>query len=237
MSQSSSSATYQSAHPDALKAKFKSLSEEYARLLNSIGVQTKPYDDPSLPIFEAASRAMKKQAVEYLEHNSNILRECLSAGEDPRKSAQLLWRSLREMNLVPESDIFDKIENDDMVEIYAKDGKQLFRNIWFFEVTTYTLEMILCGLWYKYCRRPWRIFLQAFKQAVRLRMGQIVFTEKWTIPTHYLDELNTEGLIRFEYTFRYRSPVRRKGEIIGMIMISKCFPVGSHGQIRNKEHR
>lgn len=219
------------ASPDPQTARFKALAEEMSALLNSLGTSTKPYLDPAVPHCRRAAPAVRARGIEYLEANLRILRECLAAGENPRESARFVWRGLQMLKLTPEGDIFDRIENDDVVEVYALDSVQIFRNIRFFEISTFTIEDILCRPWYHLTRRPWRIFLATFRQALRMRRKKITRTESWSVPAHLMDEVDTEGKIRYDFLFKYRSPVRRDGDIVGIITTARCVPLGSWNQL------
>lgn len=191
-------------------------------LLNRLGFGAKPYRQNRALKFEQCTLKQKARAIFYLDANIELLHECISQGEDPRNSAQLLWRILRKIKAIPESDIFDKIDDGDVVEVYLDDHIQIFRNLEFFNFCSFTVDELLCGTWYKLYKRDFVTNLKMFKMAFRLLTGRLNKTIPWNVPEHVFDEIGSEERLKHSILLKYLSPLTNQGKMVGAICISRA---------------
>ena len=192
---------------------FDRLAREYCQLIGAHGPRVDVSRDPSLPHFRAASRKVQHWAVAYLGFNVEILRQMASAGESPKETRKYLWRALLGLNLVPPADGMEYINNEDIVEIYFLDEFQAFRNLRFFELTSFTVEEMLCLPWYKNVSRHWRPWLKMARMVLRMRMGKLLEISEWNVPPHEVVEKPTAQKIRFRMTLKHMIPLRSNGRV------------------------
>lgn len=201
-------------------SEFKRLAEEYCSLVVSFGFKVKPYRDSGVLKFESCNLKQRSRAIAYLDANIELLKECVAQGDDPRNSAQMLWRILRKIKAIPENDIFDKIAQGDVVEVYLDDHIQIYRNLEFFNFCSFTIDELLCGTWYKLYKRDFIPTLKMFKMAFRVLTGQLNRTTPWNVPEHVFDEVGSEENLKHTILLKYLSPLSNHGKMVGAICIS-----------------
>ncbi len=199
---------------------FKRLAEEYCALVNQFGFNVLPHRDWKVLNFEKCSLLQKKRAILYLDANLEILKECIASGENPKNSARLLWRILKKIKATPESDIFDKISEGDVIEVYLDDHTQIFRNLEFFNHTSFTIDELLCGTWYKLYKRDFISTLKMMKMAFRILTGTLQTTTAWNVPPHIFDEVGSSESLKQLIELKYLSPLKNNGKRIGAICTS-----------------
>lgn len=202
--------------------RFRWLADRYADYAKQAGVEMTAYRDGSLPYFCALTDDLKTVALHSLEQNIHIFEELMAQGLSLKDDKQFVWRMLKKLDLTPASDFFDKQEDGDVVEIYTLDGRQIFRNLRFFQVTSFTLEEIMCAHWNEFTRRPAEITQQLFALMVRVASGQVTETTALhEIPTHVFEELVTAKRHLVEITLRYLAPVSMNGTLVGALVINR----------------
>lgn len=201
-------------------SEFKRLAEEYCDLIKSFGYKAKPYRNSGVLKFESCKIEQRTRAIAYLDANIELLKECVAQGDNPRNSAQMLWRILKKIKAVPENDIFDKIAQGDVVEVYLDDHIQIYRNLEFFNYTSFTIDELLCGTWYKLYKRDFLPSLKMMKMAFKLLTKRLNKTTPWNVPEHIFDEIGSEENLRHSILLKYLSPLTNQGKMVGAICIS-----------------
>ncbi len=69
------------------------------------------------------------------------------AGHAIDNSSKSLWHALKTLGFMPDSEVFAKFENDDVIEVYDSNGTQMWRNFNYMKICSYTLEELLCHDW------------------------------------------------------------------------------------------
>lgn len=100
-----------------------------------------------MPHFSRLSDDQKREILEALRSTLDLYDEMEAYQDSLVDSPKLLWRSLRRFDWHPQSDLFDKIEPDDVIEIYSAGNVQVFRNLNFFRYVSLSLEE-LCSLYW-----------------------------------------------------------------------------------------
>lgn len=203
---------------------FKKLSAQYCDLINQFGFKVKAFRENRPLRFESSALKQKMRAIAYLDANIEILNECIASGENPKNSAQMLWRILKKIKATPEMDIFDKIEDGDVIEVYYDDHVQIFRNLEFFNYCSFTVDELLCGKWYNLYKRDFVTTLKMLRMAFKFLTRKLDSTMAWNIPEHVFDEVDSEQQLKHSILLKYASPIRSRGEMIGAICTSRATP-------------
>lgn len=208
---------------DRIKLDFLPIADSVVHTARSCGVALLAYRDPSLSVLESKSNPL--DALDNLRQYASVLGGMVASGESPLDSQKFLWRMLKVLELTPQDDIFDKIESDDVVEIYSEDNVQIFRNFNFFKYSSFTVEEVTFVNWTQASKRNLGTTLSYLKFGVRVKTGLFRETENVTfIRPHLMKETLGEKRI-FEVAPRYISPLRSQGKVVGGITVSKCrFP-------------
>lgn len=205
-----------SAYSDQIQ-RFRLLCEKLATTLQKERVQIKPYSDPSLPHFSRLETEQQSRVIatlaDYLEICESAHAENFSLSDTPR----FCWKALRRWGLVPSSDIFEKLRSLDTVEIYGDDNLQIFRNLKFFELCSYTLEELYSCEWWKLWGRDEEVTRQLFEVSVDLLSGRVPGTMSFAMGSHALWEIFSAERYRFNVFPRYACALRRSGEVKGFL--------------------
>jgi hypothetical protein len=214
---------------DETLSRFKSLSERYATELRREGVRCTPYKDPTTPHFARATEQVKTNSIVFLETALSVFDEIRAEGGSIRESRALLWRAIQRFQYVPDSQIFEKMKDDDVIEIYSlPDHFHLAWNLNLMACVSLTVEQLLCQPWWEITTRPESVI------AKLMELSKGVMTEEWTqtfvpeIPPHEFRELDSEELLRMELTIKYISPLRQNGRNVAFISINSSRPLGSN---------
>lgn len=166
-----------------------------------------------------------QQQVQILEDFRRYLQvaEMMEARNELLDSEQkFLWLTIKEMGLRPTSDIFSKLDRDDVVEIYsASTYVQVFRNVKFFIYCSYTLDDILCRPYWALFKRDEEVS-RAIAEKIHAVMYQpIPQTVAYDMPPHYLTEIDSPLRFYCKVTSKYISPLlNRENEIVAVVNVS-----------------
>lgn len=136
---------------------------------------------------------------------------------------QLLWNTLRKLKAVPPSDIIDKIGDGDVIEIYNTEFIQVFRNLNYFDISSYSLVEVFTHQWDElYERENPGIGQQMMGVALSVISGQAKSTFVCPVDPHVLKERFSEEQLRLSMIPGYVSPLfDRDHKLVGAIFTSK----------------
>jgi hypothetical protein len=202
---------------------FLTLFDQYAGFIEQAGkkIHRARYEE-ARRMFSALEDAHRIRIIDRLEKDISLYGEILGAGEKLVDSRRLLWRYLAKSGLIPCSDIFDKLGDNDVVEVYSMEQVHLCQNFNFFDWVSVPLEKIFCEAWYKSTKREPAIEQRIYESAIRVFSGQVRTTLDPEVPWHRIDEVDSELLFSFELRLKWLSPVFEKGQVMGLISVSEC---------------
>ena len=211
--------------PPSLEVQFIGLGTEYVKAWNEANVTVKLMRHIEPLDFRKASKKAQLAAVEYLKFNIDIIREMNKSGESPRDTKTFLWRALKKLNFVPPADLMTMIKDEYVVEIYLLDEIQIFRNVRFLEITSFTIEELLCRPWYHLVGRDWRVTLKMFRKTVLFRLGGIKTAVPWGVGAHYMYEKDTPERLEFTVEMKHFIPIRKNGKLVGIVSTNLSTPL------------
>lgn len=209
---------------------FKKIAMEFCEALKVVGITTLPFRSSSNLHFSKRSKKDQKKIIAYLDLSLSVLNECILSGQDAFDNRVLLWRVFKRLGHVPQDDLFDKIHDDDLIEIYFTDHTPLFRNLKFYREFSYTVDEALCQTWYQFCRRDIVVTLKTMRFALNF-MKDGRQTKAWTIPRHYVDERGTAMELRALMLQKYLSGVHHDGKLMAVVCTSEVSIVGAKGKL------
>lgn len=209
---------------------FKKVAMEFCEALKVIGITTLPFRSSYDLHFSKRSRKDQKKIIAYLDMSLVVLNECIMSGEDAFDNRVLLWRIFKRIGSAPQDDLFDKISDDDLIEIYFPDHTPLFRNLKFYREFSYTVDEALCQTWYQFCRRDLAVTLKTMRFALKF-MKDARQTKAWDIPAHYVDERGTSMEYRVLMRQKFLSGIHNDGKLTAIICTSDARVVGANGKL------
>lgn len=132
---------------DSLAERFLGRAIQISLFGSQIGINITPTLDPRMLIFKAMSVEDQIKAVQKIETNCEIFSSIVREKQDLRSSFSVVWKSLNFLGLRPPSDFFDKLTDEDVVQVFSYEGIHRFSNLKFFEMCSYTLEQIYSMPW------------------------------------------------------------------------------------------
>jgi hypothetical protein len=162
---------------------------DFTILASQSGVSLNPFhpDEPSplgrLPLH--TQNQVIDNFSRYLKVATGVVAE-----QTPLYNTQaFLWRMIRELNLRPSSDLFEQIGPNDVVEIYDHNFIQVFRNLRFMELCSYTLEDVFTHEFPELFARPNEITTVLVEHCQQVFEGRITTTQPTHVPDHELCEI------------------------------------------------
>jgi PAS domain-containing protein len=213
-------------------ARFRAQTELLAWFLADEGVSKSPYFSRDLPHFSKLAADEQAEAVRVLGHTLEIFDEVKSAGGSLADTPQLIWRSLRRLNWTPKSDVFDKIEKGDVIEIYSTEHRGLFRNLAFYDLVSYSLEDVFARKWFELFKRDEKKTAEIFQFVDRILRDEFRETTAPGFGHHLCYEMSSPARLHYKMSVKYVSPVYKEGKIAGYVAIETCEVVGK-GPILN----
>ncbi|MGZ3683359.1 MAG: hypothetical protein ACXVCI_05880 [Bdellovibrionota bacterium] len=212
-----------SSHSESLTDHYLALLDRYAQLITAAGkTLRRSSPEQARALFEKVDEPRRKALLARLEAEISIFEETLAAGEKLTDSKKLLWRHFSRSRFAPCSQLFDKIRDTDVVEIYGLDQIHLFQNLAFFDWISVTLEQIFCEAWYVLTKRDPGIEKMLYEIAQKIAAGGLQETIDPGVPWHLVEELNSEKMMKFQYKLKYVSPVVSAGQLCAFVVVSEA---------------
>jgi hypothetical protein len=204
------------------ESEFLNLSLRLTDILRAEGLKTQAFKNESLPFFSALSTDKKKEVTSLLRSYLEVCEETVASGHSLRNTNAFVWRFFTKTGLIPTSDIMALLNDGEVVEIYDTKNVQLFRNVPFMEVCSYTIEELYCIEWWKLYHRDPKYTQQLFQQVGRLFSGEFTSTYTPDVEEHYLEEIASNDKLKMLYRLNKISPIKLNGEISGYLVIESC---------------
>jgi hypothetical protein len=199
---------------------FKKLTTKISFLLSAEGVKIRPYVD-GLPHFTKLPYEKKQSVIDYLQFYCNLCVSQVSEGYRIKDSSSFTWRALRQLGLVPRSDLFQHMTDEMVCEIYSPDHVQLFRNFKFFEFCSYSLEELHCIEWWFLYERDAEINALIMDQGLKVATGEIPENIVPNIPRHILRERDSMDKISLSFEFTLFGPLYQSKKACALILLGR----------------
>lgn len=196
---------------------FLDLAERLASLYKNLGLSVRATRNGEPVEFRRAKLPTRRRAIAYLAFNIELIEEIAAAGGSISDSRVYLWRALKKLQLTPPADVLNLIDDEDIVEIYYLDEFQIFRNLKFIEITSFTVDEMLCRPWYRNVSRGALPQMRMAAIVLKGTMGMIRETVSWNIPAHKVKEKNTLGMHTFHMMLKHFIPLRQDGKVVAFI--------------------
>ena len=162
--------------------------ESFVEMAKDEGFSLTPYISPQLPVFSRHTPEIRASIVtvfdEYLAVMANVKRE----EQRIYRNLTTVWQMLARLRLRAASDLFAKLHENDVIEIYSSDSRQLFRSFNFFPLCTYSMEEIYSLPWFEIYERDEGIHEQQMALLQRMLGGEITSTVETPISQHVVRE-------------------------------------------------
>lgn len=212
----------------------------YANNLEKKLIEVTPWSDKALERFVSCSIEQKQELLRYYQTQNKILSSLneLPESEPLTKLDQEIYcasLALKDSGLIIDDSFWKTVEEEDLIEIYNLEMKQIYRSFSFFKISGYSLLDISIQEWYVLYERPQKI-IDLMYEDVNHTIKNSIGLHKFKVPTHVLREnFNTGNTYEFEpraciVDFKYIGCLKRSitQEVRGFICTSKaeCIATG-----------
>lgn len=217
-----------------LNAEFKAVAQKVTMLLASEGIHRRAYAE-NLPHFNPLSAQQKQEAIRQLSFYGELCQEQRTEGYSLKDSPTFTWRALQKLGLTPPSELFSQITNEDVVEVYSDENRQLFRNFNFFEVCSYSLEELHSIEWWNLFQHEGAGTQKIYESTQKVLRGEIKSSFVPGIESHYVREVSSEDRLLMEYNIRLVSPLFCNRQPVAFLVLERAtLKSNSKGQPQQK---
>jgi hypothetical protein len=202
---------------------FMNAATELCELLKQANIQSTPYLD-GLPWFSKLSYENQKSIILNLNFYISLCKEQLNEGYKLTDNLSFTWRFLRKLDMTPKSDLFNLITDEDIIEVYSKDSRQLYRNLRFFDYSSYTIEELYSLEWWVLYERDEKVMNSLYDLAAKILDGQLNGHVYPDVGPHIVRELSSAEHLVHLYEARLLSPLSRNHQIEGVLAVLKITP-------------
>jgi hypothetical protein len=186
------------------------------------GYKVKPFTDRAWRDFVSFPAEKKKKIIQDFSHYSALYLPVLQQEGSPNEDGRLIWAAVKKLGLRPCSDFFDQVEESDVVEFYSRQNLQIFHNINFFELCSYSFLEIFAYPFTELWKREAGALEETKQAAIDCFNGKFSRTVDANFPKHYLVEAFSEEAYLIEMQFRKFAPLfDEEGAIAAIAAVSR----------------
>ena len=137
------------------------------------------------------------------------------------KELACLQRAIWKYGLRAKYELSDYISEGDVIEVYTAENVQIYRNLAFFNLCSYSLMDVMTKEWYELYERPEFVTELLIKQIGELLQSGEPFYPK--IPVHLMTEKVSKEKRAFTTSFKYFLPLHDlKGDCTAFIVVIRA---------------
>lgn len=204
----------------SLEERFLVLMRQFTAKANTNGYKIKPATTDSWSRFCSLPDEKKQEIFNTFLVYYKVCASALESGHPLSNTMAMIWCLFKEMEWRPASDLFDKIQDTDVIEVYGSDFRQIFRNMNFFDICSYSLTEIFTYDWRDLYRRDDSITIKLAEKAGEVLTGKVA-TVPIGVDWHYLEEVFSENQNKIYIVHKFLSPLYNKqNQIVAFVAIS-----------------
>jgi hypothetical protein len=124
--------------------KFQRLVEEFSAFAEAEGIEVVPYKGEGPSHFRALPEALQQSTLHHFEAYVEAAREVRAQGESLHNDQLFLWRIFKKLRAHAPNDFLGQLAEGEVIEIHNSEFVQIYRNLHFFSLCSYTLDDLLC---------------------------------------------------------------------------------------------
>ena len=201
---------------DSLSSAFREAATRFTAAAELAGVVLNAYESPDLPLFSVLPDQQKQIITSQLNAQTELILESKPTRDDYSYNRRMAWAQIRRHGLVMSSDVFERLEDNDIIEIWDAKGHQLFRSFHGLQFFSYTLEEIYSYPFFELFERESTDLEVAYGQVFsKLVSGETQTTTLVDIRPHLVREKRSRRKRSAVMTPKYVSPLKNKqGQVV-----------------------
>lgn len=204
--------------PSEIRKSLEKLLESFSLYLEKEGVRVTPYREQSLNDFDGLPSSLKIQKAENFFKYYELCRAAIESGVELRNNKSFLNFSLKKLNLWMDSEAIDRIDRDDIIEVYSLEKTQLYRNLKFLEICSYPMLDLYMYEWPELFCRPDSITEKLIQVCGEVIADPLCRFRPSGVPEHVLEETFSQEKLSFMVDQKVIAPVKdAQGRVQGVM--------------------
>lgn len=187
---------------------FGALAQEFAALSGREDVHIVPFRGEGPAFFAALPEPMQNDVLGRFREYVGIARDVVSEGGSLRNDQMFLWRFFQRFRIHPPSNLISEITAGEIIEVHDINFTQIFRNMRFFDLCSYSLDDLLCRPFWELVHRDPAISAMLVEQAGHYFSGRWTTMRLLDIPEHVVQEIDSTRLLTVRVRHRLAAPLR-----------------------------
>lgn len=207
-----------------LVEEFRSQLRMFKALTQKQGFHLPEEPEQALVQFASHPKALQRQICQNFAAYIETFLAAAKQNVKFHEGKKMLWYALQRLEMRPTSELFNFIEDDDIIEIYNAEGIQIYRNMNFYEVCSYSVGDILSYGWSELYERDPQISQQIVQVATGIFQGFHGKTFPSPVPPHSFFEKFSGARNILEMKQKYYSPLFPSAggkQVIGAVATSQ----------------
>jgi hypothetical protein len=212
---------------------FKRLIEGIAEFARRAGLKVQAGTERSWAHYRSLPQTQKAEIFVSAKNYFEICEATIKEGSQISETASLLWMSLKHFGLFPGSDLMDRLTNDMVVEVYNQDGIQIFRNMKFMEVCSYTIADVFIYPWWELFKRNDELLNDLKHEIGQVLEGKTNKLLESKIRRHRIVESFSVEQSEIEMKIAFFGPIFHRGtkQIAGFVAASEATVLSAHAKL------
>jgi hypothetical protein len=208
---------------------FVDFAERYAALVSSAGVPVSAYTVDAALAFASLPTLQMVKTLDRLQSVLRTTETVLHGGGSLRDDHTYLWAMIQRLGLRPQSDLFDRLGSEDVIEIYdVAEQTQVYRNLRYFEACSYTLDDLMCRPWFELFTRDHSVtahVAEIVEQAIKADPPRLV---PFNTGVHTIEEIDSPERLHCVIENRFLAPLfDRRGRATAVVAVARLYSVVS----------
>lgn len=206
------------------------LVDSLEHILESRGVPRRATPDAVWEDFAKQPSDERATTIKNLTEYLDILMYAEAQVKEDKDERQLLWHVIKYLGLVPPDDLFKHILDNDFIEIYNSSGIQVYRNLEFCKIVSYSIAELSVYRWDQLYSRDQGITNLIITEGMQKGFSGTRQLFKLQIPQHEVWEVFRGGNRRYSADFGYLCPLidRNSKGVSHILSTCQIGPVGSN---------
>lgn len=208
-----------------LVVEFKSETSKFSDFLNHLEFPVTAYNERGLERFSCLSLIQQKKIIQSLKIYAHFCECAVADGIDVKENSdQFLWWTLRQLQLVPGSDLLSYVKPGMSIEIYNLEGIQIFRTLNLFKHITYSLSELLSYEWWELFSRVPAIEEEMQKWVQATLAGEMGIRKTQLPPHEVFEILGSENKFSGIMKHHLFAPVKNKrGAVSAAVSVFSAY--------------
>lgn len=204
-----------------------SLLQDFSQKILSVsGAKVRPWTQGSLARLQGLSPEVQNRVRKYIQFYIDLISSAqleLSMSPEDDINKLILEICAKNHDYVFSSDVYEKLDQDRVIEIYNLDNVQVYRSLNFFTFCSYDLSDLLSYEWFELYERSIQVISKLFEATEKLKQRSYTLEplSLMDVPKHIMREKFSEERLAFFIEFEELYPVYNSSrEICGMLATS-----------------